>query len=190
VRRTRVFRVVLLLVPLAAVSSQAATPLSRADRSLPRSADRYAVTEGSIGGFSVDHATYSRAVRYFAARGVRLTAAFSRGMCTLTSQEGGFQLSFVSFAGRGTPMTCRFFFAATMAGSAWHTENGLRVHDPLTRLRELFPKASDRGLTKPQFWVRDWSAWWWLTPTTGGPTLTAFVTRGQVVALGLDFLGH
>lgn len=101
--------------------------------------------------------------------------------CRAVWRDLGLVIAFLDLERSGRPCAKGSFLRATMIGRAWHTATGLRIGDPVARLRRLFPHADlHRG---------DDAGWWLVTrhncPEVGGEAyagLLARTSRGRVSA--------
>ena len=128
-------------------------PLAGAQRPLTIVADERlgsfrVKTDGTLGG----------AVRAFGApTALRPTSDSS---CTATWSRLGLTINLYNLGG-GDPCSRRFglFGRAIVRGPGWRTTKGLRVGDPVTRLRSLYRSARFHRGTRGF-----WPAGWWLVP--------------------------
>jgi hypothetical protein len=141
--------------------------------------------------------SYRRTLRHFARAGQRGSSSFPDGLCELRVEQIGLAATFFTLAaGAATPANCRFFTAAVVTGSRWHTVNGLRVGAPLASLHRLFPRAYNSGkIPGKHRGIPTGSTVWWLANRSSSsqaarPVLAAYVRAGRVVALGIDVVGH
>ena len=105
--------------------------------------------------------------------------------CTAVWRPIGLTMYVYNLGGQN-PCTARygFFARAVMRGPAWRTSKGLRVGDPVAKLRRLYPAAKlHRGLRY------FWPAGYWLVPRRSQfgyagsyPGLLAETRGGRVVS--------
>jgi hypothetical protein len=132
-----------------------------------------------LGGLRLGHATPPQAVKQLGKPTVlrQLQPTVCRGIW----QPLGLTTAFLSLSGR-PPCTAGALLTATITSrAAWRTAVGLRVGDPVARVKALYPRSSLRGSP---------SGYWLITRRTckvGGslpyPSLLARVLRGRVSAL-------
>ena len=104
-------------------------------------------------------------------------------VCFLAWRAVGLRATFYNLGGFDPCAAARGRFGtATITGRAWRTSIGLRVGDPLHRLRALFPRATRHG---PR---------WWLVTRSGRfglpgqyPGLAAKVVRSRVAAFEVRY---
>jgi hypothetical protein len=174
---------------IAALPVQVATGSGRMNHQV----SEHAVSDVVIGPYL----SYNAMLRHFEKLGLpRPTSSFSVWGCTLRWAKVGLAFEFdgpLIVAGkrtRATPAVCTTFGRASVTGSRWRTDTGLRVGTPVAKLRRFYPKAFDEGLGKPPAGVRNWCAYWSLKPVTGGSALFACTTHGRVAALFIDLVGR
>jgi len=162
---------------------------------------KYTVTERAVSDVTISpYLTYNGVLRHFEKLGLsHPISSFSVWGCTLRWPEAGLAFEFdgpliaIGERQRATPRVCIMFGRATVTGSGWQTDTGLRVGTSVAELRSFYPNAFDDGLGKPPAGVRNWCAYWSLeAPTTpgGGPALMACTTHGRVAALFVEIVGH
>ena len=104
-------------------------------------------------------------------------------VCHLAWRAIGLRATFYNLGGQN-PCARAYgrFGTATMTGPAWRTSVGLRIGDPLRRLRALFPRATRHG------------RWWWLVTRRARfglpghyPGLAAKVVRTRVAAFEIRY---
>jgi hypothetical protein len=174
-----VARVALALV-LAACSASAALAAT----------PRYTiVADERIGSFRVkSDGTLGGAIRAFGRP--TTTKATSDNTCTATWRP--IKLTYFAYnLGGGDPCAPQFghFGRAIMRGPAWRTTKGLRVGDPVARVRRLYPRAR---LHRGQRFF--WPAGYWLVERrnrfgTGGtyPGLIAEIRGGRVTGFHVRY---
>jgi hypothetical protein len=140
---------------------------------------RVIVGDALLGGLRIGHATPSKAVERLGKPTVlrQLQPTVCRGIW----KPLGLTAAFLSLSGR-PPCTAGALLTATVTSrAAWRTAVGLRVGDPVARVKALYPRSSLR---------RNPPGYWLITRKTckvGGslpyPSLLARVVRGRVSAL-------
>lgn len=141
------------------------------------SGDDYTVEgDESFGGFARD-ATVARALELFG-QPARREGVGSRDRCTLVWPELGIRME--TFEASGTERACGppgKHVSTTLTGARWQTSEGLKIGDPVTRVRELYPDAAQEG-----------DAWVLATREFSGldfPSLDVRVESGRVVSFTL-----
>ena len=103
--------------------------------------------------------------------------------CRVRWSKVGVTMTFYNLGGRD-PCGARsgYFMDAVMTGPRWQTSKGLKISDPRTKLRRLYPRAPLRG------------RWWWLVIRqspygTGGSYagLAAQVRNGRVARFAVSY---
>ena len=155
------------------------------------------ISLSQVGGLQVsERASYSEAVNRFGPlKPPTASLRFLGGVvCRFVVQPLGLTIDFgVEALQAAEPSSCTDFLGAMVTRPGWRTPKGLHVGSSLKTLRYLYPSSLDVGLIKPVPGLRNWTAWWWLTPSNSHslhPILTARVTGGRVVAIGVDMVGH
>lgn len=110
--------------------------------------------------------------------------------CTATWPRHALTVSFYNLGG-DDPRTPRFGFfgRAIMRGDHWRTSKGLRLRDPVSRLRRLYPSARFNPGT-----LVFWPEGWWLVRRANRfglpgsyPGLLAEARAGRVVAFHVRY---
>jgi hypothetical protein len=136
----------------------------------------------AVGGLRIAHDTLAQARRRFGAPST-VRARASGVECNAVWKRIGLRLAFLDFSGRacqdGVLVT-----ATITSRSAWRTAVGLRVGDPVARVRRLYPRATLHPASPP------WTGYWLVTRRTCAevgaipyPGLLARVRGGRVTAL-------
>lgn len=107
--------------------------------------------------------------------------------CRVVWRNRGLTMALLDLDQTGDPCDKGGFVVGTMTGRAWHTATGLKVGDPLARLRRLYPSARQHLHEGP-------NSGWWLVPRrscpdTGAnpyPGLLARTLGGRVSAFVLQ----
>lgn len=146
------------------------------------------VSDERLGSFRVKtDGTLGGAIKAFGRPTLRRTSDVS---CTATWPRHALTIFFYNLGG-GDPCTRRFgFFArAIMRGDHWRTSKGLRLRDPVSRLRRLYTAARFHPGTRGF-----WPAGWWLVPRANRfglpgmyPGLLAETSGGRVVAFHVRY---
>ena len=99
----------------------------------------------ALGGFGTNgsHGTLRNAVRAWGRPSTRKSAG--GGFCHVNWSSVGVKAVFVSGCGDSSRIQ-----RATLHGTRWTTERGLRVGDPTARLKQLYPGAE---FTVSNFWL-------------------------------------
>jgi hypothetical protein len=137
------------------------------------------VRDKSIGGVRVG----SKLARARSAFGrPNTTRRVGRDECRAVWARIGLTLAFVDLSGR-SPCRVGGLLVATAKSARWRTDRGLRVGDPVARIRALYPGAR-------HFATAPYAGWWLITrhtcPTTGSqayPGLRARISAQHVSAL-------
>lgn len=167
-------RVLLALALLAAAASAAAALAAPADYTIQ--------SDSRIGSFQTKTAPQLAGAE--AAFGTPSSVRKLDPMqCRAVWRARGLTMTLLDLNQTGDPCGNGGFVSATTIGKAWHTANGLRVGDPVSRLRRLFPRAALHLHEGP-------NSGWWLVPrrscaATGAnpyPGLLARTARGRVSA--------
>ena len=135
-----------------------------------------------VGGLRIARGTLAQARQRFGAPSTVRSRA-SGVECNASWNRIGLKLAFLDFSGRacqdGVLVT-----ATITSRSAWRTGLGLRVGDPVVRIRRLFPRATLHPASPP------WTGYWLVTRRTCAevgavpyPGLLARVRGGRVTAL-------
>jgi hypothetical protein len=164
-----------LLVACTALAAQGAAAAAAAQPHVIHS-DKW------VGGLQVARATPADARARFGAPSTSRTE-FGRS-CVQSWRRAGVVLRFLDLSG-GAPCRSGVLVTATVTSRRnWRTAVGLRVGDPVSRVRSLYPRARLRGGFQP------WAGHWLVTRRTcaevGGqpyPGLLARVRDGRVHAL-------
>jgi hypothetical protein len=146
------------------------------------------VTDERLGAFRVKtDGTLGGAIRVFG------TPSLKRGSdvtCRATWTRHALTIDFYNLGG-DDPCSRRygFFGRAIMRGDHWRTSKGLRLGDPVARLRSLYPRAryhAGRRGFRP--------SGWWLVPRRSRfglpgtyPGLLAETSRGRVTAFRVHY---
>jgi hypothetical protein len=136
----------------------------------------------AVGGLQIARGTLAQARQRFGPPATARSRA-SGVECIADWIRIGLRLAFLDFSGRacqdGVLVT-----ATITSRSAWRTAVGLRVGDPVARVRRLYPRASLHPASPP------WSGYWLVTRRTCAeagaipyPGLLARVWDGRVAAL-------
>jgi hypothetical protein len=109
---------------------------------------------------------------------------FNSNLCTLRWASIGIDIHFASRlkpCARGH-VTRSAWYGMRLWDPRWHTLKGLRVGDPVARVRKLYPRATLH--TKPPQLPSYWLATWRLEPDAPlSPLLEAQLSGGRVSAL-------
>jgi hypothetical protein len=137
------------------------------------------VRDKSVGGVHVG-AKLARARSVFGRP--TSTRRIGRDECRAVWRRIALTLAFVDLSG-GNPCRVGALLVATATSSRWRTDRGLRVGDPVSRIRALYPGAR-------HFATAPYAGWWLITrhtcPTTGSqayPGLRARISAHHVSAL-------
>ena len=134
------------------------------------------VGDESIAGFPADGNTV-QAIERFGPPSRRQD--YGRGHCDFQWRSLGITITFVIEPVQQDPCgPDAWHDSTTVIDPRWSTDEGLRIGDPQTRLRELYPQASNDGQGVATL----------LTRQTAGlelPSLTARVRNGRVASLTL-----
>jgi hypothetical protein len=110
------------------------------------------------------------------------TRRVGRDECRAVWARIGLTLAFVDLSG-GSPCRVGALLVATATSTRWRTDRGLRVGDPVARIRALYPGTR-------HFATAPYAGWWLLTrhtcATTGSqpyPGLRARISAQDVSAL-------
>jgi hypothetical protein len=160
-------RVVLLVLASVAAVAAAATPSAAAPPS-------YVITgDTSIAGFPRD-GKLGRAVTLFGQPQIRDPFGFDT--CRLVWPVWGITMTVAATSNpAGACGPDAKHQRSTLAGPRWRTSAGLKIGDPLARLRQLYPKA----------WKEKPGIWWLKTRSLAGlpfPGLEAKLVKGRVVS--------
>jgi hypothetical protein len=135
--------------------------------------------DASLGGLRVGRAVPADARRLFGAPSS--ATAKPPDTCVLRWRRLGLVVDFLELSGSPPCRTGVVIFATATSRAAWRTSAGLRVGDPLARLRLLYPHAAHRSAP---------AGWWLITrhacPVAGNepyPSLLARVRGGRVAAV-------
>lgn len=127
--------------------------------------------------------SYDAAIAAFGLPSSRGTEYHSN-LCTVRWNGAGID---VGFASRLSPcarvnLARGAWYGMRLWGARWHTLRGLRVGDPASRVKRIYPKATFH--TKPPQPPSYWIATWRLEPDTPlSPLLEAEISGGRVAAL-------
>jgi hypothetical protein len=174
---------VVRVLVLGAIVVAAMAPLAGAQGPITIAADE------RIGSFRVkSDGTLGGAISAFGApSALRQTSDVT---CTATWRRPSLTIFFYNLGG-GDPCTRRFglFGRAIARGAAWRTTKGLRVGDPVARVRALYRSARFRRGTRGF-----WPAGWWLVPRANRfglgssyPGLLAETRAGRVTAFHVRY---
>jgi hypothetical protein len=136
----------------------------------------------AVGGLQIARGTLAQARQRFGAP-TTVRSPASGVECNASWSRIGLRLAFLDFSGRA----CQDggLVTATITNrSAWRTAVGLRVGDPVARIRQLYPRARLHPASPP------WTGYWLVTRRTCAevgsipyPGLRARVQAGRVTAL-------
>jgi hypothetical protein len=191
-RYSRVSGAIVLLLLLIACTVVIARPGVAAPSS------PFTVSSTSVGALEVTPSTsYAAVNRYLRSlKGAQPRATFDSGECRISSARYGLRFVLLTFSlsGSSEPSDCRVDLIE-LTGATWHTRNGLRVGDTLSRLRRLFPRAISVGRnTGGEHWARPADAvQWWLAPVNDRgvhTNLAAYLRNGRIIALVINLVGH